>query len=631
MAGGGPIPIPPIDLGGPVTHITRRPGRPSTSYLALSGDVSYNTVPADLRVSLPSGVLSLNDGTMGGAPLSGISFGLPTGGLIRWDGALSGVQGDSLAAFMREFPRYTRVNWDKTSLGAQLFTAVSRLSDELIEAGTMSSRARFPMSHPLYEQGLAYEYNFNEVHTLDTNPAVSGQLGTILFGIPLVKDEHTFWTSPPTRLETTSAEVNGLTLLEWTQVGTSGLAVLLNEEVFLPIHNQIVVEVSGAKQFTFDIEDVSIRGQIYIKGRWPHDGSRYRTRRMESIPVYANAPITTRAMYSSISQIEARGLDPSSYVRIKVLDFNAKWKSDSLSNDWGPTRGQVEDVVFWQLTTKNTAFSGIVQPENHSIPGPTSQAYLARTRVLTDTIFDQDLEWDVLETWKISDQNGTALSGIVDIAPVPNARYILLLDSISNAWVIDTYRPAIDMAGFAETAMAPARIQISSPKDASETPGRYTVALDAKIVGTADGIQRWRWAVHHHDGIEIIPISGAPYPFHHLSGWQSGNDELISIPKCSYIVSGAGQYIFELAMVTDTGKGFETYAGFQQVEKRALGALPIRGLTLNPSGIEFDSYSRPWVAVGGNAVRLVMRNDVGIWLVDQRTLLTRESYDEVTM
>ena len=350
---------------------------------------------------------------------------------------------------------------------------------------------------------------------------------------------------------------------------------------------------------------------------------------MEQFPIFANAPLTTRNMYSMVEQIEVRGMDPATSIRVKVLDFNSKWKSDSLMSDWSTIRGEFPDRVFWQLATKDTSFSGVVQPEDHVAAVPTDQAFLVRTRLLTDTIHDEDLEWDVLEAWKISDPTGTPLSGIVDIAPVPNARYVLLLGSDSRAWVVDTYRPAINMKGFAEPSAAPARIQISYPKDSSETLGRYTLDLDAKLASTADGVQRWCWAVHHHGGIDIIPASGSAYPYHHLSGWQTGRDETIVIPKQSYVISGAGQYIFELSMVTDTGARFQTYAGYQQIEKRALSDLPIRGLSINPSGIEFDSYGRPWVAVSGNAVRLIMRTDAAIWLTDQRVLLTRERYDEV--
>ena len=634
MAGGGPIivgdPPAPIDLGiGAGLGIRHLGVRPAISFISLSGEQSYAYEVADLHSNLPSGILSLNDGTMGGVPLSGINFGIPSAGLIQWNSLPSGIEGDTLAAFMREFPRYTRVNWDKTSLGAQIFTAISRVADELVEAGTMATRARFPITTPLYEQGLVYEWNYNEVHNLDTNPAISGKLGDTWFTIPLVRDEQSFWTGPPTRLETTTAEVDNLVILDWTNVGSSGLVVLLDEETFLPLHNQVIIEISGINNFTFLFDETEIHGNLYIRGHWPHEGCRPRDSHMEEFQVFANAPLTTRNMYRSIDRIEARGLDPAAYIRVKILDFQSKWKSDSLLSDWSPNRGEFQERVFWQLTTKNTSFSGIVQPEFHAVGDATSEAFIARTRLLTDTIWDQDMEWDVLETWKLSDTDGVALSGIVDIAPVPNARYLLALDSISNAWVIDTFRPAINMKGFAESKAAPARIQISTPRDASETPGNYTVELDVKLASTADGVQRWRWAVHHHGSLDIIPASGSPYPFNHLSGWQSGTDETVVIPKTSYAISGSGQYIFELAMMTDNGIAHQTYAGYQQIEKRALGALPIRGLSITPSGIEFDSYGRPWVSVSGNAVRLVMRTDAGIWVTEQRVLLTREDYDTV--
>ena len=619
----------PIDLGISPSGLRRIVNQLAVSFLALSGDAAYSDLPADLHDSLPHGILFLSDGTTGGLPLSGIDYGIPNAGLIQWNVTPSGIEGDSLAAFMREFPRYTRISWDRTSMGGQIFTAISRLSDELIEAGIMANRSRFPMSHPLYEQGLVYEWNFNDAHDLESNPGVSGRLGNSWFDIPLVRDEQTFWTSPPTRLETTSAEIDNLTVLNWTQVGASGLIVMLNELTNLSLHNQIVVEVSGAKFFSFKTETAEIRGTIYIRGHWPHDGFRPRDSHMEEIPVYANAPITSRNMYRAIERVEVRGVDPAAYVRIRILDFQSRWKSDSIISNWSPQRGELEERIFWQLINHDASFSGIVQPENHVAQGPASQAYLARTRLLNDTIFDQDLEWNILETWKISDPNGVPLSGIVDIAPIPNARFLLLLGADSNVWVIDTFRPAINMKGFAETNAAPARIQLSYPKDSSETPSHYSVDLDVLITNTADGVQRWRWAVHHHDSIDIIYADGSIHPYHHASGWQSGSDELTVIPKSRYIISGAGQYVFELAMVTDNNARYQTYAGYQQVEKRALGGLPIRGLTQAPSGIEFDSYGRPWVGISGNAIRLIMHTDTGIWLPDQRVLLTRESYHEV--
>ena len=634
MAGGGGPIIPdfgedPIDLGNPYGLGVSRVFIPvANTVLSASPDTSYNTEPFDLRTSTPSGCLMLGDGTFGGVPLAGLNYGIPSAGLIQWSIPLN-IEGDSLQAFMTEFPRYTRVHWDKTSLGAQIFTAVSRVTDEVIQAQTMFFRSFTPISFPLYEQGVVYEWNYNEVHNLDTNPAVSGRLGSSWFGIPLVKDEHAFWTTPPTRLETTSNEIDDLTILDWTNVGSSGLVTLISGEISLPLYNQIVVEVSGANTFTFDTDTTTVIGTLFIQGAWAHDSFRHQVLKTEEFSILGNLPQISEKSYRSLNNVEVRGVDPSAYVRIRVLNFNAKWKQDSLIEVWRKERStQTPDRIFWQLATKDTAFSGIVQPNLRVLPGATDEVYLARTVLLTDTMHDDDIEWNVLEAWKISESDGTALSGIVDIAPVPNTRFLLLLGSDSKVWVIDTYRPAIDMGGFAEATSSPVLIQLSYPKDSSETLGTYTIGIDPSVVSTADGVQRWRWSVHHHGSIDVIPASGTPYPFNHSSGWQTGRDETVVIPSISYVVSGAGQYVFELATMTDNGIGHVTYAGYQQVEKFALGSLPIDGLLYAPSGIEFDSYARPWVAVSGNAVRLIMRTDAGIWVPSERVLLTREDYDE---
>lgn len=632
MAGGGPVIIggggPPIgsglpfDLGRRVYH-----GPPAISVLSAPGDTSLAITIGDLRTSLPSGVISLSDGTLEALPLSGINYGLPSS-LIQF-GGISGVEGDSLAGMMREFPLYTRVNRDRTSLGAQFFTAVSRVADEISEAQVMFMRSRFPVSHPLFEQGVVYEHNYNEISEFNPLPQVSGRLGTSWFTLPLVRDEYSFWTSPPTRVQATTAEIDGLTILDWTQVGSSGLVDLLSaDEVHLPLFNQVVVEVSGAQLFSFFTDTTEIVGMVYLHGHWPQEGFRHQMAKVEGIPVYANVPVASRFMYRSITKIETRGLDPNAYVRVRILNFNAPWKSDSLGTFWPMNRNEETERIFWQICTDNTPFTQIVQPETREPISLSAPIFLARTRLLTDTIFDQDIEWDVLETWKLSDTDGNALSGIVDIAPVPNSHFMLLLNAWSGIHVIDTFRPAINMQGFAELTAAPARIEVSYPKGSYETPGEYTVNLHANLVATADGIQRWRWAVHHEGNLDII-TSTSVYPFSHNSGWQNGSDENVVIPDMNYVVSGTGQYVFELSMVTDNNISHQTFTGFQQVEKRSLGLLPIRGIGVNPSGLEFDSYGRPWVLASGNAVRLIMNTDVGIWIEEQRVLLTREQYDEV--
>lgn len=600
-------------------------------YSVFPIDPQYENIEEDLRVNIPSGVLSISDGTLGGAPISGANFGIPDNGVMNWIGIPSGIEGNTLTALMNEFPAYTRVNWDITSLGSQFLTAVSKNADDLIYGKTLSNRSLFIYTHPLYEQGTVYEWNFNTSNDISTYPAVSGRLNDSWINIPIVRNEYDFWMSPPTRLEVTTSEFSGNTILDWTQVGVSGLAVLISGEIHLPLFNQVIVEVSGAQYFTFEtLEEATLRGVIYIQGHWPHDGFRYRAARSEQIPVYANAPVITTSTYRSITRLEARGIDPAAYVRVRILDFQSKWKSDSLLNSWPPIRDVLEERVFWQLMGHNSAFSGIVQPEYSQVLTASDEVFLAKTVLLTDTIYDQDLEWNILETWKITDPSGIAISGAVDFVPVPNSRYLLILDSEAKAWVVDTWKPAINMTGFSESTSSPIKIVPSWPAGSNEKPSEFTVRLDTRLTSTSDGVQRWQWIAHHHGLSEIIEPGSSPYPYHPNSGWQYGHDDTVVIPGVNFTVSGTGQYIFEMSIVTDNGIRHQTYAGFQQVEKRSLGYLPISGLTTNPSGIQFDSYGRPWVSIGDDAVRLVMRNDVGIWIPEDRVFLTREPYDAVS-
>lgn len=598
------------------------------SYLTKGADPIYLSQAMDIRVNIPSGVLTLGDGTAGGAPISGIDYGIPTDGIIQWR-PVSGCQGDSLQGLMNQFPQYTRIRHDESSLGAQMMVGASCLIDELVDEQTRFLNARYLPTYPVFEQGVVYEWNYAEADDLDQKPAVSGRLGTSWFTVPLVEREIDFWLSPPTRLETTSSEIQQFDVLPVTQIAASGLVSLLTD-VTPPIFNRIYLNVSGFVNFRTDIDpDRQVFGKVIIRGTWANDDLRNPISRIEEIPIQANGIVPTQHAWRHIKSIETRGLEPSGYVGASMFNFRPLWRVAPLGQFYPENRNQVRRATYWQNIRYDAHFHELVQPEEMRTPAPSGEAWLAKTRILTDTIYDNDVEFDVLDVWRVTQPDGSLLSGIIDIAPVPSTRYMLLLDRVSNAWVVDTWVPALNMAGFSETQQPPLRIQGSWPQDVCESPSNFTVSLETTIVDSSRGVNRWRWIEHYSGTQWTFDSDGSKYPLHHLSGWQSGPGITTKRDALSVSISGAGQHTFELEMVSDDAAHFRTYWALMMVEKQALGGLPIRGLSVNPEAIDFDWHGRPWVQVSGNAVRLAMRTDLGMWLPEEKVLLTREPYDEV--
>jgi hypothetical protein len=489
--------------------------------------------------------------------------------------------------------------------------------------------SRFLETYPVYEQGVVYEWNFNTTTDLHVQPKVSGYLNSVQVSVPLVESELDFWNSPPTRLETTTSEISGYQMLSPTLIATSGSAVML-QDTTPPLYNRIYLEFSGIAQFRTTVNDADQPfGRVIIRGRWPNDSARNPFTRYEEIPVVANGITISQHAWSYIKSIETRGVDPNGYMGASVLNVRPQWRPSPLEEYYPVTRNRLRQTIFWHNVAGDTKFGSMVQPELMETAGPSDETFLAKSRLLTDTIQDDDVEFDMLDVWKIQTPGGGVLSGIVDFVPVPATRYMLLLDGASRAWVTDTWKPAVNMTGFAETTESPLRILATKPRSSDETPSSFTIELNTDVIRTDITIDRWRWVMHYSGEQFIMEEDQSRYPFYHLSGWQYGNDKTVSPPQMLVPISGTGQFVFELETADRDGSQYKTYYGTNVVEKQALASLPIRGLDADPDGIDFDWYGRPWVTIGNEAIRLVMRTDVGQWIPEERVLITREPYDEV--
>ena len=147
----------------------------SQTFLDLAADPLYESRTNDIRTNISSGILVLGDGTPGGAPLSGINYGLPD--LIRSRVERpTNIEGYTLQKLMNEFPSNTRVAQDKSSIGAQVLTPISQMVDELIDESTNVRDSQTLRFYPMYEQGNIYEYSYPDATDLHTNPPVSGGL-----------------------------------------------------------------------------------------------------------------------------------------------------------------------------------------------------------------------------------------------------------------------------------------------------------------------------------------------------------------------------------------------------------------------------------------------------------------------
>lgn len=606
------------------------------SFLTLGPDnARYNNKRDDLRVNVSSGTLTLRDGTSGGIPVADSTYGVPSvlaSQVVR----PSGLEGWSLQRFMNEFPRYSRISFDKASVGAQLLTPFSMIYDEIADEVVRTKAKSTPMFYPTYEQGVVYEYDFNTASDLATAPGVSGRLSDQWLNIPITSDSEQFWLSPPTRFETTTAEVFGLNVVERTGVLHSGLNVAISASTDLALHNRLILDISGAKDFRYAITDDSpaVFAQAEIRGRWANDSLRTDAPvRRERILIDRNGPFFTKHTYQSVESLEIIGLASGVTVQLRVFDFVPIWRADDIMKYQHPVRDDLTQFVVWQNIDEYTPFSHITQTE-FAVPLSTSgEAYLARTFIQTDTIGDQDIEFDTIDLWALNDRDGNPLTGIVDIVQVPSTRYILALDGSSNLHVFDTFIPALKLGGRGPVRPSPIYLETSWPtgRDGnSETAGSYTWTIDPRYAAgqSAVFLDRWQWRLTKGSTDFIVTGSGTLESFDEKTGWRQHSSGTIT--PIQITIDDAVQYTVELRTVDQYGERYTTTTAHRKISKNAISTCPINGLGGNPIGIDFDAYNRPWVQTStSGAVRLVMRTDIGHWRVEEKVLLTREPYDEV--
>lgn len=606
------------------------------SFLTLSPDnARYNSKRDDLRVNVSSGTLTLRDGTAGGIPVADPTFGVPTT-MRNQTARPSGLEGWSLQRFMNEFPRYSRVSFDPTSVGAQLLTPFSMVYDEIADEVVRAKAKLTPMFYPTYEQGVVYEHDFNTASDLATTPGVSGRLGDQWFDIPITSDSEQFWLSPPTRFETTTAEVFGLDVVGWTGSTHSGLNVAISSSTNTPLHNRLILAVSGASEFRYAITDdePAAFAEAEIRGRWANDSLRADAPvRRERILIDRNGPFYTQHTYQSVESLEVVGLASGVFVKLKAFDFVAPFRADDIMRYQHPVRNDLTQFVVWHNIDEHTPFSHITQTEL-AVPLSTSgAAYLARTYIQTDSFQEKDIEFDTIDLWALRDSSGNALSGIVDIVQVPSTRYLLALDGQSNLHVFDTFIPAYNMGGRAPVRPSPIYLESSwptGPTGSAETAGSYTLTIDPRYAAgqSAVMLDRWQWRLNKAGTDYTIAGSGTLTAFDEQGNWNQHSSGTIS--PIQITVDDPGQYTVELRLVDQYGERYTTTTAHRKIAKNAITTCSINGLGGNPIGVDFDAYGRPWVQTSiSGACRLVMRNDIGYWNVDEKVLLTREPYDEV--
>jgi len=606
------------------------------SFLTLGPDnTRYESKRDDLRVNVSSGTLTLRDGTTGGIPVADTTFGVPTT-MRNQTERPSGLEGWSLQRFMNEFPHYSRISFDPASVGAQLLTPISMIYDEIADEAVRAKTKLTPKFYPTYEQGVVYEYDFNTASNLDTNPGVSGRLGDQWFNLPLTEDSEQFWLSPPTRFETTTAEVFGLDVVGWTGITHSGINVVISSSASTSLHNRLILEISGAKTFRYAITDDSpaIFAEAEIRGRWANDSLRSDAPvRRERIFIDRNGPFYTKHTYQSIEHLDVIGLPSGCLVKLKEFNFVAPWRADDIMKYQHPVRNDITQFTVWQNIDEFTPFNAIIQTEEAVLLSTSGAAYLARTFVQTDTIGDKDIEFDTIDLWALRDNSGDAISGIVDIVQVPSTRYLLALDGSSNLHVFDTFIPAYNMGGRAPVRPSPIYLETSwptGPVGSSQLVGSYTLKVDPRYAAgqSAVMLDRWQWRLTKVATDYVVTGTSTLTAFNELSGWRQHSSGTIS--PIEITVDDPGQYTIELRTVDSAGERYTTTTAHRKIAKNAITTCPINGLGGNPIGIDFDAYNRPWIQTStSGACRLVMRNDIGYWNVDEKVLLTRESYDEV--
>lgn len=606
------------------------------SFVTLSPDnARYKNLRDDLRVNVSSGVLTLRDGTAGGIPVADPTFGFPATVYSQTERP-SGIQGWTLQQLMNEFPAYSRISFDPASVGAQLMTPMSMLYDELHDEMLRTERSLTPKFYPLYEQGVVYEYDFNTSSNLSTSPPVSGRLGDQWFDLPITKDPTQFWLGPPTRFETTTAEVFGLDVVGWTGTTHSGVNVVISGSVDTPLHNRLVFEVSGASEFRYAIteDEPAVYAEARIRGRWANDSLRPDAPvRRERILIDRNGPFFTDNIYSSIESLEVIGLPSGTQLRLSAFNFQADWRTDSLVRYQRPVRNDLPQFAVWQNVNENTNFTQVTQTESAVPLAASGQSYLARTYVQFDTFQERDIEFDTIDLWALHDRDGNRISGVVDIVQVPSSRYLLALDRQSNLHVFDTFIPSLKLGGRAPVRPSPIYLETEWPAGAdgpAETFGSYTLKVAPRYSAGQSAVQldRWQWRLTKNTTDYIVTGESTLTTFGEKDGWRVHSSGTLS--PIEITVDDPGQYTIELRIIDRFGEQYRTTTAHQKIAKRAISTCPINALAGNPSGLDIDAYGRPWVQTStSGAVRLVMRTDIGYWDEEGKVLLTREPYDEV--
>jgi hypothetical protein len=592
-------------------------------------DPAYADRPVDLRVNVPSGVLAIGDGSTGGAPLAGIDFGLPTSGVVSRTVSPKGIVGASLTAMQHEFPAYTRISWDEASLGAQLLGAVSNVVDEHFRERWLWDAQQTVAKYPCYEQGVVQEWNFRGDEDLDGTQRVEARLGSRWFELPVAASEKVFWEAPPTRLETTSAEVSAAPLLPWTTVGSRGLVPLLSG-VKLPFHENVLLSVRGGGDFFVDQPDGSRRnGYVELRGRVAHVDLGAAADAVERIPVVGNFPLWSTRRWQWLDEVVAFGIDPAAEISLSVFGFNGRFQPDAMTRIYPSQRDVGPSASFWQAVDGTTTFADL--GTSAAAPVPSGSFFLVQSAIELASVSGLEVRYDVKDFLRVVKPDGSDVPNVVDTALVPHSRWLLALDAASTVWVVPLEKPLLNMSAFPETVVSPVRIEAAYPRNPVETPDAFSVRLDSVQVFATAVIEKYRWSVHHDGVHSLLALDGTTTPFDWRSGWTfAGPEGIARIPSAVYPISGAaGQYTFELETLDDNARSARTYTAIDVPVVQAVAGLPLRGLAAAPSGIDVDSHGRPWVGDGRTAVRLVMRTDVGFWDVARRMFLTREPYDEV--
>ncbi|MEN6526951.1 MAG: hypothetical protein ABFD65_10730 [Candidatus Polarisedimenticolia bacterium] len=594
--------------------------------------MNYDGKPTDLRVNVGTAFWQAGDGTPGGAPLSGT--GMPASGVLpaTFD-HVSGVEGESLAMLAAVFPDYTRIRNDRSSLGQQILGAVSASCDEMLDLAQTARLERLCARYPVYEQGVVHQWNFLDATRVPPAAAASFHVDGAACALPMARDEYSFWNAPPTRFETTSCRLATTTVVDWADVRPSGVPCAVAKSPALPLYGPVYVEVRFGAAFVPKFEDGSPApySHVELRGKILHSDTSDPTQDVEIVETPCNGRFPSYRRWERIDSVRAVALDRSAQLRVISLPFNAGDVGDQDQTFYAGDRTQRTYNVSWRLFPATTTFGAAAAYQSAFPSGTCATTYLCATTY--DVADDLQSVSVTPERWcRIVDQHGNDAGPFVDMAKIRWTKYLLLLDAASNLWVVDVRRRLPNLSGFPETTDSPCRIEVSSPCSPDETFASRTIRLDV-VHGPLTVVSKYRWRVHHDGNAYGIGSDGrlraAPGPNDWIETAPTG--EPVERVVFRDFADAGSDWVFELEVVLDGGARHKTYSCVRSDVKAALGPLPLTGLPWTPTGLAMDMYGRPWVTNGTEAVRLVMRTDVGLWVDEEKSLYTREPYDEVTL